>query len=57
MNEYTISKIQIYKADPNKWKPAVLQLIPPDQLPAHFGGTLKDPDGNPRLTTKVTSVN
>ncbi|XP_008212840.1 SEC14-like protein 3 isoform X1 [Nasonia vitripennis] len=53
MNEYTISKIQIYKADPNKWKPAILQVIPPDQLPAHFGGTLKDPDGNPRLATKI----
>ena len=53
MNDYTISKIQIYKTDPRKWKPALLQLIPENQLPAHFGGTLKDPDGNPKLTTKV----
>ena len=53
MNEYTISKIQIIKADPNKWKPAILQVVPADQLPVHFGGTLKDPDGNPKLTTKV----
>ncbi|XP_043484531.1 SEC14-like protein 4 isoform X1 [Leptopilina heterotoma] len=53
MNEYTLSKIQIIKADPNKWRPAILQLVPADQLPKHFGGSLTDPDGNPRLTTKV----
>ncbi|XP_046475305.1 SEC14-like protein 2 isoform X1 [Neodiprion pinetum] len=53
LNEYTLSKIQIYKADPAKWKPAVLRTISADQLPKHFGGTLTDPDGNPRLTTKI----
>ncbi|XP_012231463.1 SEC14-like protein 2 [Linepithema humile] len=53
MNEYTISKIQIYKADPSKWQPMILKVIPKDQLPAHFGGSLTDPDGNPRLATKV----
>ncbi|XP_011873997.1 PREDICTED: SEC14-like protein 2 isoform X2 [Vollenhovia emeryi] len=53
MDDYTISKIQIYKNDPVKWKEAVLQLIPRDQLPAHFGGTLTDSDGNPRYTTKI----
>lgn len=54
MNEYTISKIQIYKTDPTKWQEAIFKIIPKDQLPAHFGGTLHDPDGNPRLTSKVT---
>ena len=53
MNEYTISKIQIYKADPVRWKSEILKMVSKDQLPEHFGGTLKDPDGNPRLTTKV----
>ncbi|XP_012277887.1 SEC14-like protein 2 [Orussus abietinus] len=53
MNEYTISKIQIFKSDPAKWKSAILRLVPQDQLPAHFGGTLTDPDGNPRLATKI----
>ncbi|XP_057322215.1 SEC14-like protein 2 [Microplitis mediator] len=53
MNEYTISKIQIYKADPERWKNAILKVVSKDQLPAHFGGTLTDPDGNPRLTTKI----
>lgn len=55
LNEYTLSKIQIFKADPRKWKPAILELVPVDQMPAHFGGTLKDPDGNPKLVTKVTN--
>ncbi|XP_047358427.1 SEC14-like protein 2 isoform X3 [Vespa velutina] len=53
LNEYTLSKIQIFKADPTKWKPAILELVPTDQMPAHFGGTLKDPDGNPKLVTKI----
>jgi hypothetical protein len=53
MNEYTLRKIQIIKSDPRKWQPILLESIEPDQLPAHFGGTLTDPDGNPRYTTKV----
>uniref|UniRef100_A0A0C9QZQ8 Sec14l2_0 protein n=2 Tax=Fopius arisanus TaxID=64838 RepID=A0A0C9QZQ8_9HYME len=53
MNEYTISKIQIHKADPDRWRPAVLKIIPKDQIPAHFGGTLTDPDGNPRFRSKI----
>lgn len=57
MNEYTISKIQIHKADPVRWKSEILKIAAKDQLPEHFGGTLKDPDGNPRLTTKVRQPN
>lgn len=38
-----------------KWKEAVLELIPKDQLPAHYGGTLTDPDGNPKYTSKVSN--
>ncbi|XP_034942104.1 SEC14-like protein 4 [Chelonus insularis] len=53
MNEYTISKIQIYKTDSSKWKKAIFKLVPKESLPAHFGGTLTDPDGNPRLITKI----
>ena len=54
LNDYTLRKIQIIKNDPNKWKPVLLNVIDVDQLPAHFGGTLTDPDGNPRYTTKVS---
>ncbi|XP_026827652.1 SEC14-like protein 2 isoform X2 [Ooceraea biroi] len=53
MNEYTLSKIQIYKADPPKWQEAIFKVVPKDQLPAYFGGTLYDPDGNPRLSSKI----
>ncbi|XP_014615121.1 PREDICTED: SEC14-like protein 2 [Polistes canadensis] len=53
LNDYTISKLKMFKPDPTKWGPAILELISPDQIPAYYGGTLKDPDGNPRLRTKL----
>lgn len=53
LNDYTLKKMQIIKNDPRKWQPILLEIIERDQLPAHFGGTLTDPDGNPRYTTKI----
>ncbi|XP_054008968.1 SEC14-like protein 2 isoform X2 [Hylaeus anthracinus] len=53
MNEYTLSKIQIYKADPPKWQSAIFSNIERDQVPAFFGGTLTDPDGNTKVRTKI----
>lgn len=53
LNEFTIGKIQIFKKDPKKWKAAVTANITPDNLPKHFGGSLVDPDGNPKYATKV----
>lgn len=53
MNEYTLSKIQIYKSDSARWQTAIFSNIDRDQVPAFLGGTLKDPDGNPKLGTKV----
>uniref|UniRef100_A0A5F9DVM5 SEC14 like lipid binding 3 n=1 Tax=Oryctolagus cuniculus TaxID=9986 RepID=A0A5F9DVM5_RABIT len=35
------------------WKEELLKLISPEELPAHFGGTLTDPDGNPKCLTKI----
>ena len=35
------------------WKQELLKLISPDQLPVEFGGTMTDPDGNPKCLTKV----
>ncbi|VVC28031.1 GOLD domain,CRAL/TRIO, N-terminal domain,CRAL-TRIO lipid binding domain [Cinara cedri] len=49
----TLSKFVIYKADPNKWKPALASFIDGDQYPAFLGGNLRDPDGDPRYTTKI----
>jgi hypothetical protein len=56
LNDYTLKKIQIIKSDRGKWLPVLLEAIDCDELPVHFGGTLTDPDGNPRYTTKVCSV-
>ncbi|CAH1101405.1 unnamed protein product [Psylliodes chrysocephalus] len=53
MHGYTLSKIQIFKNEPKKWKPVLLSNISPDNLPEHYGGTLRDPDGNPRYTTVI----
>lgn len=53
LNDYTLSKIQIFKADPKKWKAVLLENIDADSLPKHFGGNLADPDGNPKYTIKV----
>ncbi|KAL0271940.1 UNVERIFIED_CONTAM: hypothetical protein PYX00_005086 [Menopon gallinae] len=53
LNEYTISKIQIYKNDPKKWKPVLLKQIDQDQLPAYFGGTMVDANGDPKCSLKI----
>ncbi|XP_045474000.1 SEC14-like protein 4 [Harmonia axyridis] len=53
MGPCTINKIKIYKHDPAKWKKILVEKIGADNLPKYFGGNLTDPDGNPRLTTKI----
>jgi hypothetical protein len=53
MHERTRSKIQIFSHDSVQWKAALLTDIDPDQLPAMYGGTMTDPDGNPNCITKV----
>ncbi|ELW66536.1 RING finger protein 215 [Tupaia chinensis] len=40
----------------NNWKEGLLKLISPEELPAQFGGTLTDPDGNPKCLTKMDIV-
>ncbi|XP_074026952.1 SEC14-like protein 2 isoform X2 [Leptinotarsa decemlineata] len=53
LNDYTLGKIQIFKSNPQKWKAAILKNITPENIPKHYGGSLCDPDGNPRYTTIV----
>ncbi|XP_073985100.1 SEC14-like protein 2 isoform X2 [Rhodnius prolixus] len=53
LNDYTLSKIHIYKSEPNKWKPILLSQIEEDQLPVIYGGTMCDPDGNPSCPSKI----
>lgn len=35
------------------WKEVLLKHISPDQLPVEYGGTMTDPDGNPKCKSKV----
>lgn len=54
LDEYTLEKIQLYRtSETNKARTEIFKLIDADQLPAYFGGTMTDPDGNPKCITKV----
>lgn len=55
-DEYTLSKIHIYKADRNKWLPELLKVMDKSQLPKYLGGDLTDDDGNPRCEKLVRFV-
>uniref|UniRef100_H3ABD0 SEC14-like lipid binding 8 n=1 Tax=Latimeria chalumnae TaxID=7897 RepID=H3ABD0_LATCH len=37
----------------NNWKEVLLKYIDADQLPVYYGGTLTDPDGDPKCKTKI----
>lgn len=53
LDEYTLSKILIYKQDSKKWYPKMLEHVEPSQIPKYFGGTQTDEDGDPKCTHKV----
>ncbi|XP_052591826.1 SEC14-like protein 4 [Peromyscus californicus insignis] len=50
MGEVTQKKIVILGEN---WKQDLLKFMSPDQLPVEFGGTMTDPDGNPKCLTKI----
>ncbi|KFO23645.1 SEC14-like protein 4 [Fukomys damarensis] len=50
MGEETHKKIVILG---DNWKQELTKFISPDQLPVEFGGTMTDPDGNPKCLTKI----
>nr|XP_025123139.1 SEC14-like protein 4 isoform X1 [Bubalus bubalis] len=50
MGEETRRKMVIMGGN---WKQELLKFISPDQLPVEFGGTMTDPDGNPKCLTKI----
>lgn len=54
LDEYTLSKINIYNHNKNKWLPAILERIEPKYLPKYFGGELTGPDGDPKCKDKIT---
>ena len=45
--------MRIFNNDSEVWKKVLLAEIDADQLPACYGGTMIDPDGNPNCITKV----
>ncbi|KAF4516868.1 hypothetical protein B566_EDAN014368 [Ephemera danica] len=53
LHENTVRKIQIFSANPRKWRPPLEALVDPSQLPAHYGGTLYGPNNDPKCTDKV----
>jgi hypothetical protein len=53
LDEYTLSKINIYKQNRNKWLPAILERVDPSHLPKFYGGALTDSDGNPKCVEKI----
>ncbi|XP_026100962.1 SEC14-like protein 2 [Carassius auratus] len=38
----------------SNWKEVLQKYIDPEELPAHYGGKLTDPDGDPRCRTRIT---
>ncbi|KAM5312706.1 SEC14-like protein 4 isoform 1-T1 [Glossophaga mutica] len=50
ISEETRKKIVILG---DNWKQELPKFISPDQLPMEFGGTMTDPDGNPKCLTKI----
>lgn len=42
LDEYTLSKINIYKQNKAKWQPALLERIDASNLPEYYGGSLSD---------------
>lgn len=54
MHQVTIDKICVYGFDKEEWTAALLKDIDADQLPAHYGGTMTDPEtGDSKCPHKV----
>ena len=54
LRERTRQKVQIFGTDAAVYQAAILQDVDADQLPAFYGGTLTDPNGDPRCLTMVS---
>lgn len=50
LNEVTRNKVKILGVD---WKTELLEYIDEDNLPEYYGGTCKDPDGDPLCRSKI----
>ena len=45
--------MKIFSSNRKEWTTALLEEIDADQLPAFYGGTMVDPDGDPKCPSKV----
>ncbi|XP_059532012.1 SEC14-like protein 2 isoform X1 [Myotis daubentonii] len=50
LSEETRKKIMVLGAN---WKEVLLKYISADQVPVEYGGTMTDPDGNPKCKSKL----
>ncbi|XP_045441672.1 SEC14-like protein 2 isoform X2 [Pipistrellus kuhlii] len=46
----TLKRLFVIKAN---WKEVLLKYISADQVPVEYGGTMTDPDGNPKCKSKI----
>lgn len=53
LNPATVAKVRIFGHNKEEWLAALLEEIDADQLPAFYGGTMTDPDGDPKCPSKV----
>nr|CAH0109448.1 unnamed protein product [Daphnia galeata] len=53
MHQATIDKMKIFGSDKEEWAAALLEDIEADNLPLHYGGTMVDPDGDPKCPSKL----
>lgn len=49
----TAPQTPLSSAPPANWKEVLQKYIDPDQIPVEYGGTLTDPDGDPKCSSKV----
>jgi len=52
LSQVTLDKIKVFGTDREQWTEALLQDIDADQLPVHYGGTMTDPNGDPKCPSK-----
>lgn len=53
VNETVLANMRVFGNDKTEWTSALLEEIEADQLPAFYGGTMTDPDGDPKCPSKV----
>ncbi|KAI9561268.1 hypothetical protein GHT06_012224 [Daphnia sinensis] len=53
LHQVTLDKISVFGCDKDEWSAALLKEIDADQLPVYYGGTMTDPNGDPKCSSKL----